>query len=203
LICAGALLAWIVCNPFLVACFGPNRSMGEGYNGDDDRTCGGLLFCLRRRRPQPVEAEGQAEAGLEIESLAIVDLKQRLTRFYRDQNPEIKQEINILWPEGAPDSSRTREDKLLWPEGVPDECNWIVRCSMRKRLKDERPDMASVLEFLDAIDNRVENDCYHFVDLDVLSRVGHVRRLNERLRREYGLDLASWAEEQQEQEGAV
>ena len=34
-------------------------------------------------------------------------------------------------------------------------------------------------------------------------KVGHVRRLNERLRREYGLDLASWAEEQQEQEGAV
>ena len=81
------------------------------------------------------------------ESLAVIGSSRpyhilALTRFYRDQNPEIKREINVLWPEGAPDSSRTREDKLLWPEGVPDECNWIVQCSMRKSLKDERPDMA-------------------------------------------------------------
>ena len=56
-------MAWIVCNPFLVACFGPNRSMGEGYNGDDDRTCGGLLFCLPLLGPLLLLAGACAHAG--------------------------------------------------------------------------------------------------------------------------------------------
>ena len=66
---------------------------------------------------------------------------------------------------------------------------------MRTRLKDERPDIASVLEFLDAIDIRVENDCiFHPHEVDYIT---YLRRLNGRLRQEYGLDLSSEAKERE------